>query len=233
MDKNEITTYREFLFELQNMKDDEQNAYPQIADLLPDKDQIFELNLETRLVDLPQFLSVQYDHNAEIIYFKCPRYFENVDMTHTNCVIQYLNADKQPGFYYVPYYDISHYEYDDNDPDVETPLMLIPWAIGGLATRSAGTVTFNLRFYQFDENGDNYLINLNTRPQTAEVLHGMDLTDEVVYYYDEENNEWIKKAISEIWNDELSSDIVSQIYSDLRSAMQTATTYWVDASSLT
>ena len=95
MDKS----YDELLFDLQK-----NNKTPLIAHLLPKENQIHEVDLNTRTINVPQFLSVRYDHNAEVIYFKCPRYFEGVDLADTVCVIQYINADGDQGIYWVPYY---------------------------------------------------------------------------------------------------------------------------------
>jgi len=99
-------TYEDLLFDIQN--NFEQNTH--IVELLPSsEDQIFDIDLETRTIEVPQFLSVRYDHNAEIIYFRCARYLDNMDLVNTVCVIEYVNADGKPGLYWVPYYDISRY----------------------------------------------------------------------------------------------------------------------------
>jgi hypothetical protein len=117
-----------------------------------------------------------------------------MDLTNTVCVIEYLNAEhlegkkmvQDAGIYWVPYFDTSHYdiETDENGEETITPVILIPWSIGGLATAYSGTITFSIRFYKL--NGDyqtaaedrKYLYNMSTRPQTGEILHGMDLSDE-------------------------------------------------------
>jgi hypothetical protein len=168
--------------------------YPQITNLLPTDKQVYEIDLDSRTVSTPPFLSVQFDHNAEIIYFKCARYYDNMDLANTVCVIEYLNAEhlegkkkvRNAGMFWVPYFDISHYdvEIDEKGEEVVTPIILIPWSIGGLATAYSGTVTFTVRFYKLsgdyatETEGRKYLYNMSTRPQDGEVLHGMDLSDE-------------------------------------------------------
>lgn len=208
--KKKYATYETSLYDIQNLADDQGRQYPQLEHLLPSDAQIYNIDLNTRTVDTPQVLSVQYDHNAEVIYFKCPRYYQNMDLTNTVCIIQYINADGTPGIYWVPWYDTAHYDKDPDDPTIEVPVILIPWAIGGLATLSAGMITFNVRFYRLDEDGTTFLYNLFTRPKQGEILHGMELS--------EEDYEQFK----------LDVQVVNQIYNDLTMAQRDATTYWVD-----
>ena len=172
MDKS----YDELLFDLQK-----NNKTPLIAHLLPKENQIHEVDLNTRTINVPQFLSVRYDHNAEVIYFKCPRYFEGVDLADTVCVIQYINADGDQGIYWVPYYDIYHYDIEDcEDQVVTTPTLLIPWSIGGLATITAGKITFNIRFYLIHDETKQFLYNLSTKPAEGIILHGLDMPQDAI-----------------------------------------------------
>ena len=202
-------SYENLLFELQTYEDKDSNSYPQIANLLPSDDQIFELDLNARTVDLPQFLSVEYDHNAEVVYFKCPRYYEGTDLAGTTCVIQYINAAGKAGLYWVPYFDVSHYDIDPEDEEAITPMLLVPWSIGGLATQVSGLVTFNLRFYNMDTQGE-FVFNLSTRPTKGEILHGLDLTDEQLETF------------------KLDPQAIDEIYMALKMVQENATTYWVE-----
>ena len=50
---------------------------------------IINVNLETREIDLKnspyrEFLSINKDHYAETLFFKVPRYFDNVDFTKSD-----------------------------------------------------------------------------------------------------------------------------------------------------
>lgn len=178
-------------------------SYPHITDLQPSADSIYELNLNTRQSKLPQFLSVQYDHNAEIVYFKCSRYYEHVDLSTMACVIQYINANKDAGLFWVPYYDT---EYEDN-------CIIIPWVVDGLATAAQGTITFNLRFYQLIKNEDNeyqFAYNLSTIPQQVKIVKGMDLPEELEKY------------------SRLASDTVDELQYYINNSIEASTTYWID-----
>lgn len=167
-----LNTYEDLLFDIQK------NNPPQVVELLPSDDDIFEVDLNTRTINVPQFLSVRYDHNAEVIYFKCARYYDNMDLARTVCVIEYMNANNKAGIYRVPFYDISKYDINEEDAEVITPVMYVPWSVGGLATATAGKVTFNLHFYQLAEDKKTFLYSMRTKPAEGKVLHGMDLTDE-------------------------------------------------------
>lgn len=167
-----ITTPEEYFAKLYQIQD---NNLPTIALLLPSDETIYNVDLNSRMIEAPEFLSTETDHFAETIYFKVDRYFDNMDLTKTVCIIQYendsaVNADGDPagGFaYLVPFYDITHFEEENK--------ILIPWAIGGPATAAAGNVTFAIRFYKFNAEGTSLTYNLNTLPATSKILHGMNV----------------------------------------------------------
>ena len=102
------------------------------------------------------------DHHAETVYFKVDRFFDNMDLTNTVCLIQYINknavdSEGNPSkgrVYLVPFYDTTHFKDEDK--------ILIPWAINGPATSAAGPIEFSLKFYLLNYNGSEYLYNLNT-----------------------------------------------------------------------
>ena len=196
-------TYTDLLYELQTS-----DNIPVIVDLLPEEKQVFELDLNTRTINIPQFLSAQFDHNSEVIYFKTPRWFEGVDLTDTTCIIQYINADGDCGIYCVPFYDITHFEVDDKGHSV--PMLLFPWSLGGLATVSAGTIKFSIRFYVLNKDTKKFSFNLNTKPAEGVILHGLDLDEDMIEQF------------------KLDSNVTEQIYASIQSAAGAATTYWRD-----
>ena len=201
------TAYEDLLFDIQK-NFEEKDA--QIVELLPSEDQIFDINLNDRTIDIPQYLSVQYDHNAEIICFRCARYLDSMDLTKTVCIVEYINANGDPGLYWVPHYDTSHYVYDEENPDAETPVILIPWAVNGLATAAAGKITFTVRFYKLSADGKRFLFNMSTRPIEGEILHGMELTEE------------------DLKDFELDPDAIAHLVVQINNANEYAITYWTD-----
>lgn len=145
---------------------------PSIAVLLPSDERIYDIDLDSKVIDAPEFLSVRHDHCAETIYFKVDRFFDSMDLADTACVIQYVNASGEGRLYTVPFYDIETYHKENK--------MLIPWCIEGEATKTAGDVTYAFRFFKVakDKDDKSYLIfNLNTMTATSEVLHGLNVLD--------------------------------------------------------
>lgn len=152
-----------------------------IASDIPESEAKLIIDLNTRQVSAPEFLSVQKDHNAETLYFIVDRYYDNVDLATMSCIVQYQNASKDKassGYVYaVPqYYLIA--------PEGEQKL-IFPWVIEGPATAYSGTVTFSVRFYRIsgeyhpDEEQCTleYEYLLNTLSAKSKVLEGMDVLE--------------------------------------------------------
>lgn len=141
---------------------------PTIA-ILPSSEKIFNIDLKTRQIETPKFLSVEHDHKSETVYFKVDRFFDYMDLSETTCVVQYVTADNKARIYVVPFYDIVTYAHEEK--------MLIPWCIDGGATAAAGTVQYSIRFYKVDEEGQQFIYNLNTQPTSSKVLYGMEVQE--------------------------------------------------------
>lgn len=160
-----ITSIEEYNSLLQHIQS---NNRPTIVDKLPSSEKIFNIDLESRVVEAPEALCIQHDHNAETIYFCVDRYFDHIDLSQTVCVIQYLNAKGQGGLYFVPFYDLTTYYHEGK--------MLLPWMLEKFLTQYNGRVYFSVRFYRVDEDysGDNvkFLYNLNTQVAASKVVPG-------------------------------------------------------------
>ncbi len=190
--------YNRLLYRVQD-----ENA-PDTAILLPSSERIFHIDLNTRQIQAPEFLSVSHDHRAETIYFVVDRYYDNYDLSNATCVIQYINANNESYIYNVPYYDI-----DTFSGPLENQ-MIVPWNIAGNVTAYPGDVTFSVRFYHIDpysvahsyidEHGNEHIpegetkfvYNLSTLPATSKVLHG--IGTEIL------NEEYYQIAPSEVLN---------------------------------
>lgn len=172
---------------------------------LPPNEPIYDIDLNTRAVKAPKYLSVEYDHNAETIYFAVDRFYDNIDLSTMFCVIQYQNANpekEKSGYIYpVPYFDITTKAKENK--------MLFQWAIEGPATAFSGIVTFAIKFYKISSitidsvDGETvtkkvYDYVLNTQSAKSEVLHGLDVyaTTEN-YYFSTEVIDEIFQAIQE------------------------------------
>lgn len=146
---------------------------------IPEDEPIYNIDLNSRIIDAPEFLSVKTDHQAEIIYFQVDRYFENMDLANTVCIVEYINENAtdtwgEPvgmGVYCVPVVDVTTLKEENK--------MIIPWVITGQATAAAGNVQFAVRFFKFDSNieqgKDPILVySLSTQIANSKVLYGMD-----------------------------------------------------------
>ena len=162
---------------------------PDLALLLPREEKILNVNLESREIEAPEFLSVETDHRAETIYFKCPRFYDNMDLATTTCVIQYINAAGEGRLYVVPFYDVQTLSKYDPETGVDEPMMLFPWLIEGEATKASGEVKYAIRFYKMNGN-DRLTYNLNTLVASSKVLHGMD--NDALYEALEEDSQEIE-----------------------------------------
>lgn len=195
-----ITTPKDYLELLYRIQD--QNKQTTWIGL-PKEEQIYNIDLDTRSIEAPEFLSVELDHNAETIYFKSDRYYDGIDLARpdVHIVIQYENADTattKKGYYYAP-------PFVDTTSLSEEEKIIFPWVIEGPATAYAGTVKFAVQFYQLDkeivENEVNYYykFSLNTLPSTSKVLHGMNIAEVTENYtYDADTAKEIFQRIDQV-----------------------------------
>lgn len=169
-----ITTPQEYYAKLHLIQDTNK---PSIAVLAPNTEKIYNIDLNTRKIDSPEFLSIEKDHMAETIYFMVDRVYDSIDLAETTCIIQYINAKKEARIYAVPFYDIT----------TINGKIIIPWCIEGEATKASGTVKYSFKFYStFKDEEDQILFdfNLNTLPANSKVLSGLDVAkDDETYDY--------------------------------------------------
>lgn len=75
--------------------------------MMPDENNLYEIDLDSRIIKAPEFLSIEDDHAAQTIYFLVDRFYDNMDLSTTACVVQYINSNKEEYYYSVPFYDIT------------------------------------------------------------------------------------------------------------------------------
>lgn len=100
-----------------------------------DPSKIINIDLDTRTIDLKNspykdFLSVNKEHYAETLYFKVPRYFDNVDLNGMALVIEYVNAKGVSYVSPILVKDIITYP----------GYILFGWCIHGNATAASGNL---------------------------------------------------------------------------------------------
>jgi hypothetical protein len=158
-----ITTPEEYYAYLSEI----QSANPPSIAILPKAETVYEIDLATRAIETPEYLSVAKDHRSETVYFKIDRYFDYMDLAQTTCIVQYVTADGKARIYPVPFYDITTASDEDK--------MIFPWCIDGGATAVAGPIQYSVRFYKIDGIAQQFVYSLNTQPTTSKILEGMDV----------------------------------------------------------
>jgi hypothetical protein len=65
-----------------------QREHPQDEMILPGYQDIgYKINLSTREIESPEFLSIEKDHDSEIKYFVVDRYLDHKDLSTTICIV--------------------------------------------------------------------------------------------------------------------------------------------------
>lgn len=154
-----------------------QTQSPPTINNLPKTGAIYNIDLNTRTIEAPKFLSVSRDHKAGVVYFKVDRFYDYMDLAETICLIQYIpphSKEKIAHTYIVPFFDILSY--------LDEGKIIFPWVVGGAATQKEGDIQFAIRFYKTSvKDGKTTLVyNLNTAPATSKILYGLEADDEAM-----------------------------------------------------
>lgn len=143
------------------------NDMPVIRLVKPDIEPVIEIDADLRKITVPDELKnigVAGDHLAETIYFQCPRFFDDIDLTTHTCIIRFINAGN---------------EYDEaNAVDIEegTDYIKFGWTIDNRVTRYSGTVNFTV---QFETVSDGVKYQWQTTPATLNVLAGLNIEETI------------------------------------------------------
>lgn len=132
------------------------------------KQKLYNIDLNSRKIEAPTFLSVKGDHEAQVICFTVDRFFENMDLAQdVTCVIQYINAKGDPYLYRVPFYDTYLLKEEEK--------LVLPWIIKDPVTIASGKIQFALQFYKLDKEEE-----LSFQP----IVLSKDTYAAGIYYYD-------------------------------------------------
>lgn len=176
--------------------------------IVPSTEPIYNIDLESRQVESPEFFGVQNDHQAETIFFVIDRHFGRVDLTNTIGIIQYKNAHLDEYVYVIPYYDIITKGGDK---------ILFPWVIQGPVTKYKGNVEFSIRFFRLNENRD-IVFDLNTRPAVSKVLSG--------WQTGIEDYSWSQVAVDAQWE-----KVIAQMQKYTSESPEPFAIHWIEADS--
>ena len=182
---------------------------------IPNNEPIYEIDLNSRVIKAPELLSVEDDHNSEIIWFKTNRFYDNIDLYDSNCWIQYVNANQEQYFYAAPIL-VGAQEFGNEQ-------ILIPWAISKEVTKASGIISFSFQFFKLSEDTNRFLYILNTQVAKSKILTGLRV-DPTAFLTDGEHQEsdflpqreWLSNEITKLYN----------AYSTLSGEYEL---YWIDA----
>lgn len=131
---------------------------------IPYNEPIYNIDLNTRTIEAPEFLSVLEDHNAEVVWFKVDRFYDDVDLYGCSCWVQFKNALKEEYISVTIPKVIAESNHD---------ILYIPWPITGPATKAAGTVEFSFQFFKLSEDKKRIFYNINTKSASSKILYGL------------------------------------------------------------
>ena len=181
---------------------------------IPADEPIYEIDLNQRKINVPEFLSVEEDHNAEIIWFKTDRFYDNIDLYESTCWIQYINANNEEYFYAAPII-IGAQEFGNEQ-------ILIPWPISKEVAKATGVISFSFQFFKLSEDKNRFLYVLNTQVAKSKILAGLRV-DPMAFLTDGEKEEtdvlpereWLANEITKLY------DAYSTLSGDYK-------LYWID-----
>ena len=155
-----ITGSEEYLRFLKDVQD----GYnpPDIRIRIPQDEPVYSVDLKTRKINAPAYLSVEADHSAEIIFFSIDRYYDSMDLSHMVGIIQFRDAKNKEYFYVIPYYDTASVDQK----------IIFPWNIQSPVTKYGGTVSFSIKFFKVEPTSGELLYEINTLVAKSKVLVG-------------------------------------------------------------
>lgn len=155
-----ITTPQEYFGNLDILSSINRPPYA----LLPSAENVYNIDINTRTVEVPDFLGVEKEHNAEVIYFSIDRYADYMDLAQTSCIVTYTNANKKTRYYAVPFFDIFTKANENK--------MLFPWCLSADVNEKAGSVEFAISFFTIGQDKGKVVLDyqLNTLPVKSKVL---------------------------------------------------------------
>jgi hypothetical protein len=174
-----ITTLEEYYNWLPEIKRDAEGK-PTIFTKLPLDEAHFEINLNTRAINIPaEFkkngIGVQGDDLAEVVYFMTDRYFDAMDLNNTEIYIEWETPKGANG----PVKSVSETYLKLIDDENYPGKIIFGWAISDAITKESGVLKFAVRFVKWnDEKKIVYSFNTLTAQVTIHPNLGLDLEND-------------------------------------------------------
>lgn len=129
------------------------------------------VDLYGRQISIPNSIKnigVESDDEVTRLYFKVPRYFDEVDLSEFRARINYTNANGEEDCY------------SPEDVEVTEEYITFSWLVGRFACVSAGSVEFNVCMIDYYDDGVTIDREFNTTPSTLSVLKGKETVPAIV-----------------------------------------------------
>ena len=182
--ENNLSQYDEYYmqhpyYQLLKQIQDETMPVETLTDLL--NVNLFYIDLDTREIiapaGYPGFVGVTGEHKSEMITFQCDRYYENVDLASMVIVVEYVNANGEGRVCPIITRDFETFENQ----------ILFDWVLDSEITKSAGKVSFDVRFYMVGDADDEIALNrglvysLRTKPFESKILNTLPIDSDEIY----------------------------------------------------
>lgn len=155
----------------EQLKHIQNNQAREISKITTPPSGFFKIDLDERSITPPaeyrDFLAVAHEHMAETIYFEVARFFDDVDLTTTNIIIEYVNGDGDARIFPAVLQD-----WTTNPGHIR-----FAWVLGNEATKTVGTLKFAVRFYSVDQQEKIFTYSLQTRPYEGPVIASLQDAD--------------------------------------------------------
>ena len=176
---------------LQSIEWDGSGHHPITQQIFQLNEPIYDIDARLKTINVPDFLGVQNDHQAERVFFRINRVVNNIDLASTVCIIQYKIKTGEKFIYVVPYYDIL--------TEAADMKMIFPWNIKKSATKVAGEIEFSIKFYKTTSSTINnstiLLYEFNTIPTKTKILEGQESIGDIVI----DSSDEAKIDIDDFW----------------------------------
>ena len=135
---------------------------PCIRIRIPKDEPVYQIDWNTRTVEAPEFVAVEADHEAEIIYFEMDRYYDLMDLSQCVGLVQFKNAKNEEYLHVIPFYDIHS----------KDGKIIFAWDIQAPVTKYGGVVQFSFKFFKANAATGELTYELNTTVAKTKVLVG-------------------------------------------------------------
>lgn len=143
----------------------------------PETEGVFRVYLNERIIDVPpnlENIGVQYETNAEHIWFLLDRYFDGMDLWNSIQSKKLIACVQYESASFSNLIAIEGMALNPKDSEESSFLLGIP-VISEL-TAAAGSVDISLRIYAYNNEDRKYTYQLITQPATVNILEGHFIT---------------------------------------------------------